>query len=102
MFPRSRSPAPAVPEIPPEAERRLHHSVDPFPATPWRRRLLLVALAVGMGWMVVTTMVDPPGSLKRNPPPRLDAPRCTPGQTEGCVGGTVSVIVAPPAPAASR
>jgi hypothetical protein len=59
-----------------------------------------VVLAIAMGWAVVTTMVDPPGGIKRNPPPRVDAPTCQPGQTRGCVGGTAAVIVAPAAPAA--
>ncbi len=85
--------------IAPEVVRHIDRSVPAFPRTPWRRRLLLVVRAVGMGWTVVTTMVDPPGSIKRNPPPRADAPVCAPGQTQGCVGGTAAVIVAPTAPA---
>lgn len=88
-------PAPVLPE----AQRHIDRSVPEFPRQPWRRRLLMVALAIAMGWAVVTTMVDPPGGIKRNPPPRVDVPTCQAGQTTGCVGGTAAVIVAP---AASR
>lgn len=71
---------------------------DRLPGMSWRRRLLMVVLAVAMGWAVVTTMIDPPGGIKRNPPARADAPVCASGQTQGCVGGTATVI-APPASA---
>jgi hypothetical protein len=63
---------------------------------------MFVGLALAMGWVVVSTIVDPPGGFKRNPPPRPDAAACAPGQTQGCVGGTAQIIAAPAAPAASR
>jgi hypothetical protein len=96
------APPDAPPEVPPEVRRQIDRSVPAFPGMPWRRRLLFVGLALLMGWTVVSTMVDPPGGFKRNPPPRPDAAACKPGQREGCVGGTATVIVAPAAPAASR
>jgi hypothetical protein len=103
MFKTPESRGAAEPEaIDPEVQRQIHRRVDDLPSPSWRRRLLLVLLALGMGYLVVTTMIDPPGNILRNPPPRVDAPRCLPGQTMGCVGGTALVIVAPPAAAASR
>ncbi len=92
-------PAPEEPPVNPEVRHHIDRSIPEFPRQPWRRRLLMVVLAVAMGWTVVSTMVDPPGGIKRNPPPRADAPTCQPGQASGCVGGTAAVIVAP---AASR
>ncbi len=96
-----RKPATDDAAVLPEAQRHIDRSVPEFPRQPWRRRLLMVVLAIAMGWTVVTTMVDPPGGIKRNPPPRMDAATCQPGQTSGCVGGTATVIVSPAA-AASR
>jgi hypothetical protein len=93
-------PAPQEPEVPPEVRRHIDRSVPAFPGMPWRRRLMFVALALAMGWVVVSTIVDPPGGFKRNPPPRPDAAACAPGQTQGCVGGTAQIIVAPAAPVA--
>jgi|GEM_PF-3058802 len=90
------------PVVDPRVLRAVDRSVPEFPRPPWRRRLAIALLAVGMGWLVVDTMLDPPGNIKRNPPPRVDAPTCQPGQTRGCVGGTAAVIVAPAAQAASR
>lgn len=96
------NPPPAEePAVDPALRRQIDRSIPPYPGMPWRRRLLFVLVAIAMGWAVVTTMVDPPGGIKRNPPPRADAPPCTAGQSSGCVGGTAQVIVAP-APAASR
>jgi hypothetical protein len=90
------------PVVDPRVLRAVDRSVPEFPRPPWRRRLAIALLAVGMGWLVVDTMLDPPGNIKRNPPPRVDAPTCQPGQTRGCVGGTATIIVAPAPPAASR
>lgn len=90
------------PVVDPRVLRAIDRSVPEFPRPPWRRRLAIALLAVGMGWLVVDTMLDPPGNIKRNPPPRVDAPTCQPGQTRGCVGGTATIIMAPAAPAASR
>ena len=104
MPPKPLAPGAAEPEaVDPEVQRYVDRRVDNLPSPTWRRRLLLVLMALGMGYLVVTTMIDPPGNILRNPPPRVDAPRCLPGQTTGCVGGMATVIVAPaPAPAASR
>lgn len=96
MQPRpTNKPTADTPAVDPQVVRHIDRSVPEFPRPPWRRRLLMVALAIAMGWAVVTTMVDPPGSIKRNPPPRADAPACAPGQTRDCVGGTAAVIAAP-------
>lgn len=95
-------------------------NADPDPAAPppWpgqapdrfrplnrRRRLLIVLLAVGTAVAGVTTLLSPPGGVKRPAPGHgPDAVRCGNGQTENCVGGTSAVLLpaapaAPPAPA---
>lgn len=79
-------------------------SDDQAPRLPWRRRLLIVGLAIATAFTVVQLLLDPPGGVKRRPPPPpADAARCEPGQTRGCVGGQADlIVVAPPAnPAAS-
>jgi hypothetical protein len=95
-----KTPPPEKPEVDPAVQRVIDRSVPDFPPVPWRRRLLVAVLAVAMAWLVVTTMIDPPGNIKRNPPPRVDAPTCVEGQTQRCVGGTARVIVAVPPAAA--
>ena len=76
-------------------------NVDPFPGLPWRRRLLIVVLAIGTAITVVLTLLAPPGGLKRKPP--ADTARCAAGQTRDCVGGQADVIMAPaPAPAPAQ
>jgi len=72
---------------------------DDLPTLSWRRRLLLLALGVVTALVVVTIMLAGPGGVRMRPPP--DAARCVAGQTVGCVGGTVNVIVAPAASPAS-
>lgn len=64
-----------------------------------RRKLLFAGLAVAAAITVFQLLIDTPGGTLRNPPPRVDRPLCTPGQTVGCVGGTQGVLVAPPAAA---
>lgn len=63
----------------------------------WRRRLLIVALAVATAFTVVSLLLDPPGGVRRQHIQRVDRPTCTEGQTVNCVGGTAEVIVVPPA-----
>lgn len=77
------------------------YEVERFPRQPWRRRLLIVLLAVATAVTIVLTLLYPPGGFKRKPPPPpADVARCAPGQTQGCVGGTAQIIMAPPASAA--
>jgi hypothetical protein len=67
-----------------------------------RQRLLIVALAVGTTISIGVAMLTPHVAYLRA---RLalkwaDVPPCAAGQTEGCTGGTMGVIVvAPPASA---
>jgi hypothetical protein len=77
------------------------YEVEEFPPTPWRRRLLILLLAVGTALTIAVLMLVPPGGIRRKLPlPPPDAARCAQGQTQDCVGGTVQVIVAPAASAA--
>lgn len=67
----------------------------------WRRRFLVIALAVATAVTIVLTLLNPPGGVKRHkPPPPPDVARCEEGQTRNCVGGVAGVIVAPAASAA--
>lgn len=66
---------------------------------PWRRRLLILALAVATAITVVLTLLNPPGGVQRKKALPADAARCEKGQTSGCVGGTATVITAPAASA---
>lgn len=75
------------------------YAVDDFPPNPWRRRLLVLVLAVGTAVAIVLTLLAPPGGSKHKPPPPADVGRCVQGQTQACVGGTAAVIVAPTASA---
>lgn len=78
---------------------------DEFPATPWRRRLLIAALAVATAVTLILMMLERVGAppLPR-PPPVPDAARCAEGQDSGCLGGRAEVILVPagpPTPASS-
>jgi len=69
-----------------------------------RRRLLLLGVAVATAVLVLWLMLRPQLRLmeaKRSPPAATARP-CGAQQTEGCVGGTMGVIVAPAASGASR
>jgi hypothetical protein len=73
-----------------------------FRPTPPRQRLLIVAAAVGITLLIGTAMLARHVEFLRAKLARRDAsepPRCAPGQTEGCVGGTMGVIVVPAASA---
>lgn len=83
---------------------------DPHDAPPRyqplsrRRRLLLLGLAVATAVVVIWLMLRPQLRLmeaKRTQPAAHALP-CGAQQTEGCIGGTMGVIVAPAAPGASR
>jgi hypothetical protein len=68
-----------------------------YRALSGRQRVLIALLAVAAAFTVVTTLLDPPGGVKRQHLERADAPRCAASQADDCVGGKVDVIV-PPAP----
>ena len=75
--------------------------VDHYPAPTWKRRLLVLALAVGTAVFIVHMLTIPPKPVPQElVPPIRDKARCEAGQTQGCVGGTAVMILAPaPAPA---
>lgn len=73
-----------------------------------RRRLLLLGVAVATACVVIWLMLRPQLRLMESRRPPVATPASAPvpcgaQQTEGCVGGTMGVIVAPAvAPGASR
>lgn len=75
-----------------------------FRPTSGRRRLLIVGLALAttltIGGAMLSRHAEFLGAtvLRENAEP----PRCAPGQTTGCVGGTMGVIVVPPASQPAR
>ncbi len=70
--------------------------IPEFPRMSWRRRLLMIGLAMATAITIVVTLLNPPGGVKRHkPPPPPDVARCGQGQTQGCVGGLAGVIAAP-------
>lgn len=74
------------------------------PTTP-RQRLVIVAAAVGTTLLIGTAMLSRHVEYLRAKLAHRAAsepPRCAPGQTQGCVGGTMGVIVVPPASAPGR
>ena len=75
---------------------------EPFPATPWRRRLLVLVLALATAATVVLSIVDTPGGAKHKRPPPPDAPLCSAQQSTDCVGGMAGVIVTPAPASAPR
>ena len=85
-------PLPATPRDPPH-----------YQPLPRRRRLLLLGVAVATAMAVLWLMLQPQLRKMRADAERRPAPAapCAPGQTQGCVGGTMGVISAP-APGASR
>ncbi len=67
---------------------------DRYRPLNWRRRLLLIGLAVATAGVGVTTLLTRPGGVHRPPPGQgPDRARCSAGQTQDCVGGTSAVIV---------
>lgn len=85
-------------------KKRTTATDDDFRPLSRRRRLLIVALAVATAVAVVLLMLGPKLRAMRSDQERKAAgPQpCSARQTEGCVGGTMGVIVAPGAAAASR
>lgn len=75
---------------------------DPYRPISWRRRLLIVVLAVATAAFVTYSMTRKSGIVRNAVQHPADVAACAPGQTEGCVGSMTAVIVTPAAPAASR
>lgn len=74
--------------------------VTPYRPLSRRRRLLIVGLAVATAVSVLLLMLQPQLRAGRAQAERRAAPpaTCAPGQTEGCVGGVMGVIVPASAP----
>lgn len=66
-----------------------------------RQRLLVAALALGATLTIALALLAPHLSYLRSQRAlqRQDKPACAGGQTAGCVGGHMPVIVVPPAAA---
>lgn len=73
---------------------------DPYRPISWRRRLLIVVLAVATAAFITYSMTRRSGEVRNAVLHPADVAACTPGQTEGCVGSMTAVIVAPATPAA--
>lgn len=75
---------------------------DDYLAPSWRKRALILLLAVTTALTIVYVLLIPPTPVPRvAPQPPADVARCAPGQTKDCVGGTAGVIVAPRSASAS-
>jgi hypothetical protein len=65
---------------------------DRYQPTSARWRILILVLAVATTLFIVWALTTRPGHV---PLPRPNAPPCTQGQTQNCVGGQIDVIVMP-------
>jgi hypothetical protein len=73
-----------------------HETPDEYLAPSWRKRALILLLAVCTALGIVYVLLIPPTPVPLAAPQLpADVARCAPGQTQGCVGGTAGVIVAP-------
>lgn len=75
-----------------------------FVPTSRRQRLVIAGLAIGTTLAIGVAMLTPHVAYLRAQLAlqKADKPRCAPGQTTGCVGGTMGVIVVTPASAPPR
>ena len=76
-----------------------------FKPTTSRQRMVIVGLAVATTLAIGTAMLARHVEYLRAKKARTlaeEPPRCAPGQTQGCVGGTMGVILVPPASAPGR
>jgi hypothetical protein len=100
LKPASRPGTPVQPtdqtEFVPVTQPRL--SEDEYRPPNWRRRLWVGALALGTAALVLGYVTRRPTPVHL-PPPR-DTARCTPGQEQGCLGGSSAVFVVPATPVA--
>ena len=76
---------------------------DTYRPFTWRRRLLILLLALATAATVILTLVGEPGGARLGREERAAGPPlCSHGQTTECVGGKADVIVpARPASAAA-
>jgi hypothetical protein len=95
LLDRFLKPAAAAPQVGAELPQM---KVDKYRPASVRRRLLFAVGAVVVAWTVIPYMVRHWG-IGRHLPALAPAvvPVCANGQTEGCVGGRVGVIVMPAA-----
>ena len=78
------------------------YAVERYRPTSMRRRVLIVLLALATAVSLLLYMVGRRGDIIRgNETWLVDVPTCKNGKTEGCVGGTVTVIALPPPAAAA-
>jgi hypothetical protein len=98
LFDRFLKPPAAVPKVGADLPQM---KVDKYRPASVRRRVLFAVGAVVVAWTVIPYMVRHWG-IGRHLQGGVQAvvPVCAAGQTEGCVGGRVGVIVMP-APAVS-
>ena len=78
-------------------------AVEAYRPVSRRRRLLIGGLAVATAVVVILLMLQPQLRAMRAEQARkgADVERCDGEQRQGCVGGTMGVIVTPAAPASS-
>jgi hypothetical protein len=75
---------------------------DAYRPINWRRRVLLVLLAVATAVSLLGYMLGRRGDIVRTGQTlQGETAACKPGQTAGCVGGMATVIVAPAASGAA-
>lgn len=91
---------------PPAADPSRLPPLERFRPFTRRQKLLIVAVAVGTSATILVSMLTPHiaylrAKLSMKPPEPPEVAACAPGQTEGCVGGTMGVIMVAPAPAPS-
>lgn len=70
-----------------------------MPATPARQRLVVALLAVITTVVVGLALIGPHLAFLRRQADAAAPKPCAAGQTQGCIGGTMPVIVLPPGPA---
>lgn len=104
-------PTPPSPPAQPAIDPSRLPPLERFRPFTRRQKLIILAVALSTTATIMVSMLTPHIAYLRaklamaaaeqaaGPP---EAPPCAPGQTEGCVGGTMGVIMVAPAPAASR
>lgn len=84
--------------------KRRTDPVEAYRPVSRRRRLLIGGLAVATAVVVILLMLQPQLRAMRAEQARkgADVERCDGERQQGCVGGTMGVIVAPPAASGAR
>jgi hypothetical protein len=81
---------------------KVPYQVERFRPGTWRRRLLIVGLAVATAVSLLGYMMGRRSDIIRaGLPEAADVATCKGGKTEGCVGGMATVIMAPAVPASA-